>query len=75
ALAWSLDTLAAAYAEAGQFDQAVAAQKQAIAHNRTAPNPLATKERMLLSLYQERKPYRAGFDSVVPELPWISLPA
>jgi len=75
ALAWSLDALAAAYAEAGQFDQAVAAQKQAIAHNRTAPNPLATKERKLLSLYQQGKPYRAGFDSLVPELPWISLPA
>ncbi|MGH7249005.1 MAG: tetratricopeptide repeat protein, partial [Pseudomonadota bacterium] len=75
ALAWSLDALAAAYAEAGDFRQAVAVQQQAIAYNRTTPNPLATKEQKLLALYQQKQAYRAGFDSVVPELPWISLPS
>ncbi|MGH7782038.1 MAG: tetratricopeptide repeat protein [Candidatus Binataceae bacterium] len=75
ALAWPLDALAAAYAEAGDFRQAVAVQQQAIACNRTTPNPLATKEQKLLALYQQKQPYRAGFDSVVPELPWISLPS
>ena len=44
AAAWSLDALAAAYAESGNFQQAVAGQQPAISHNRTAPNPLATKE-------------------------------
>jgi tetratricopeptide (TPR) repeat protein len=74
-LAWSLDALAAAYASSGDFRQAVAVQQQAIAHNNTAPNPLATKEKKLLALYQSQKPYRAGFDSVVPALPWIVLPS
>ena len=73
-LAWSLDALAAAYAEAGDFRQAVAVQQQAIAHNNTAPNPLATKEQELLALYQKQTSYRAGFDAVVPALPWIVLP-
>ncbi|MFZ1890406.1 MAG: tetratricopeptide repeat protein [Candidatus Binataceae bacterium] len=74
-LAWSLDALAAAYAEAGDFQQAVAVQQQAISHNKIAPNPLATKEQKLLALYQQQKPYRAGFDAVVPSLPWIVLPS
>jgi Flp pilus assembly protein TadD len=74
-LAWSLDALAAAYAEAGDFDQAVAVQGQAIAHNNTAPNPLATKEQALLALYQQRKPYRADLSSIVPQLPWIVVPS
>lgn len=75
ALAWPLDALAAAYAEAGNFQQAVAVQQQAISHNKISPNPLATKEQKLLALYQQQKPYRAGFDEVVPALPWIVLPS
>ena len=73
-LAWSLDALAAAYAEAGDFQKAVAVQRQAIAHNNTAPNPLATKEQMLLALYQQQKPYHADLSAIVPELPWIVVP-
>ena len=52
-----LDTLAAAYAEAGQFEKAVSAEKQAIS--------LASREdeqkeyQTRLKLYQEKKPYRA----------------
>jgi tetratricopeptide (TPR) repeat protein len=75
AVAWSLDALAAAYAESGDFQQAVAVQQQAISHNHLAPNPLATKEQQLLALYRQQKPYRAGFDAVVPSLPWIVLPS
>ena len=75
ALAWSLDSLAAAYAEAGDFQQAVAVQQQAIAHNKTSPNPLASQEQKLLALYQQQKPYRGSFDAVVPSLPWIVLPS
>ena len=74
-LAWSLDALAAAYAEAGDFEQAVAVQRQAIARNNTAPNPLATKEQALLALYQQQKPYRADLSSIVPQLPWIVVPS
>ena len=73
-LAWSLDALAAAYAEAGDFQQAVAVQRLAIAHNDTAPNPLATKEQALLALYQQQKPYHADLTAIVPELPWIGVP-
>lgn len=75
AVAWSLDALAAAYAESGDFQQAVVVQQQAISHNKMSPNPLATKEHELLALYQQQKPYRAGFDAVVPSLPWIVLPS
>src|SRR5204862_8325986 len=52
-----LDTLAAAYAEIGQFDKAVRTEKQAIS--------LSTREDELkeyearLRLYQEKKPYRS----------------
>jgi Flp pilus assembly protein TadD len=55
-----LDTLAAAYAEAGQFEKAVSTEKQAIS--------LASRENeqkeyeTRLKLYQERKPYRAELD-------------
>jgi TPR repeat protein len=52
-----LDTLAAAYAEAGQFEKAISTEKQAIS--------LASREgeqreyETRLKLYQEKKPYRA----------------
>jgi tetratricopeptide (TPR) repeat protein len=48
-----LDTLAAAYAEAGNFDEAVELQKRAIEH---APENNGFENR--LKLYQEAKPYR-----------------
>ncbi len=75
ALAWSLDAFAAAYAESGDFERAVSVQKQAIAHNSAVPNPLATKERELLGLYQQKKPYRGDFSSLLSVLPWIELPS
>jgi tetratricopeptide (TPR) repeat protein len=52
-----IDTLAAAYAEAGKFDQAVKYQEQVVQH--IAPedtNAGGAKER--LALYQQHKPYR-----------------
>lgn len=50
-----LDTLAAAYAEVGDFDAALRWQKEAIAR---APLAQRTKMHRRLSLYQNRTPYR-----------------
>lgn len=56
--AGTLDTLAAAYAEAGQFDEAVGAEQRAISLSKREADQ---KEYGLrLKLYQQRKPYRAG---------------
>jgi eukaryotic-like serine/threonine-protein kinase len=51
-----LDTLAAAFGEAGQFDKAVAAQKEAIAllSDETEKQDFASR----LRLYEAKKPYR-----------------
>jgi serine/threonine protein kinase len=51
-----LDTLAAAYAEAQQFDRAVAAERQAINLEQTEAEKTDCGQR--LKLYQENKPYR-----------------
>jgi tetratricopeptide (TPR) repeat protein len=53
----SLDALAAACAEAGQFDDAVKAQKEAVSLSKDAKEVEAYKKR--LGLYGQRKPYRA----------------
>ena len=55
-----IDTLAAAYAEAGAFDQAVKFQKQSLEMTR-APDRRRMQER--LKLYQQRKPYREAGDT------------
>jgi len=53
-----LDTLAAAYAEAGQFDQAVSTTLQAIEIVRSNPkSPTSTLESRL-ELYRAGRPYR-----------------
>lgn len=53
------DTLAAAYAEAGQFDDAVAAQERAIEMLRAAGrSDQAAAFRTRLDLYRSRQPYR-----------------
>lgn len=51
---WFLDTLAAAYAEAGQFDAAVFYQRKAL---EKAINKDEYRQR--LELYKQRKPYRS----------------
>lgn len=49
-------TLAAAYAEAGQFDRAVAEQEKVMAKSGSGPGADAEKAR--LELYRNKKPYR-----------------
>jgi Flp pilus assembly protein TadD len=60
-----IGTLAAAYAEAGRFDEAVAAAENAVDWATKAGNTaLAQRNRELLVLYQSHKPYRdAGPDA------------
>ncbi len=54
-----LGTLAAAHAEAGQFAEAIAVCREAIALAEAATNePVAGRNRELLQLYLEEKPYR-----------------
>jgi TPR repeat protein len=56
----ALDTLAAAYAEAGQFDQAIRTEKQAIDGSKREADQKEYQAR--LKLYQNKKPYRAELD-------------
>ena len=54
-----LDTLAAAYAEAGQFDKAVETAEKAIQLVRTAKREeIATDIQNRLNLYKAKRPYR-----------------
>jgi tetratricopeptide (TPR) repeat protein len=62
-----LDLLAAAYAEAGRFDEAVAAQQKALERAATASPPDRVKEREeRLHLYQKQQPYREGPGADLP---------
>jgi tetratricopeptide (TPR) repeat protein len=54
-----IGTLAAAYAEAGRFDDAVATAKKAIANaQQNGETDLVTRNQKLLQLYLAHKPYR-----------------
>lgn len=54
-----LDTLAAAYAEAGRFDEAIATARKAVHLARTGKrDALADEIKSRLSLYRKRHPYR-----------------
>jgi tetratricopeptide (TPR) repeat protein len=52
-----IDTLAAAHAEAGNFDQAIKYQKEGLLLAKAEPKLLA-EARQRLSLYEQHKPYR-----------------
>ena len=53
---WNLGTLAAAYAEVGQFEKAVSAQQEAIALLQTEEKKNDYRSR--LRLYEAKTPYR-----------------
>ncbi len=54
-----LDTLAAAYAEAGHFDEAVATARKAVELAAAAgQNTLAGQIEARLQLYRQQKPFR-----------------
>jgi tetratricopeptide (TPR) repeat protein len=57
-----LDTLAAAYAEAGQFDEAVKWQEKALADKETEKR-FGSEMRARLRLYQSKKAYREYHDA------------
>jgi tetratricopeptide (TPR) repeat protein len=54
----ALDTLAAAHAEAGDFDEAVKSVKKALDLPYHLPQAQADRYRARLKLYEQRKPYR-----------------
>lgn len=53
-----LDTLAAAYAEAGDFDSAIKYQQQTLSLVENSPPPNEAELRERLALYQKHQPYR-----------------
>ena len=55
---WALDILAAAYAEAGHFDEAVGFQTAALQDTRQRPNWDEFRQR--LELYEQKKAFRQG---------------
>jgi tetratricopeptide (TPR) repeat protein len=66
-----LDTLAAAYAEAGQFDDAVKWQKKALEHPEAFDAAEFEQAKQRLKLYEARKPYHEPR----PEPPGPASPA
>ena len=61
-LPYTLDTLAAAYAELGQFDQAIeTAQRAAQSAQKAGKRELSESIRNRLKLYQAKRPYRESF--------------
>ena len=54
-----LDTMAAAYAEAGRFDEAVKAEQRAVeSADQAGEKGRAAKLRQRLQLYESRQPFR-----------------
>jgi tetratricopeptide (TPR) repeat protein len=65
-----VDTLAAAYAEAGRYDEAMAAAQKACALATAAGEPeLLEKNQKLLALYRAHQPYHELAGKVVPAAP------
>jgi tetratricopeptide (TPR) repeat protein len=68
---WILAALAAAYAENGQFEQAVQTQDRAIAGTPSQYVTLAKQESELLADYKARKSYHGSFSQLAPVLRFI----
>jgi tetratricopeptide (TPR) repeat protein len=63
-------TLAAAYAEAGRYDDAMAAAEKACAlATASGERDLLEKNRKLLALYQAHQPYHEAAGKIVPAAP------
>jgi tetratricopeptide (TPR) repeat protein len=63
-------TLAAAYAEAGRYDDAITATEKACALATAAgEKELLEKNRKLLVLYRARQPYREAVEKIIPATP------
>ena len=65
-----IGTLAAAYAEAGRFDEAITTAQRAIANaEKLGETALAEKNRELLALYQTHQVYHEPREKLVPAAP------
>jgi cytochrome c-type biogenesis protein CcmH/NrfG len=65
-----VDTLAAAYAEAGRFDEAVSTAQTACALAEKSGEPaLLQKDRERLALYRKHQPYHETTEKLVPAAP------
>jgi hypothetical protein len=63
-------TLAAAYAEAGRFDDAIAtAQKACALASESGKQDLLKNNQDLLALYQKHQPYHEPIEKLVPAAP------
>jgi tetratricopeptide (TPR) repeat protein len=63
-------TLAAAYAEAGRFDDAIAtAQKACALAEKSGEQELLKKKQELLELYRAHQPYHEAAEKLVPAAP------
>jgi hypothetical protein len=65
-----VDTLAAAYAEAGRFDDAISmAEKACALATATSDQGLLKRNQDLLALYRTHQPYHEAAEKVVPAAP------
>jgi len=65
-----LGTLAAAYAEAGRFDEAIATAQKACANaSAKRETQLLQSNQNLLALYQQHQPYHEAAEKLVPGAP------
>ena len=68
-----IGTLAAAYAEAGRFDDAILmAQKACAMASKSGEQDLLEKNQKLLELYRARQPYHEAAEKAVPAASWRS---
>jgi hypothetical protein len=70
-----VDTLSAAYAEAGRFDEAITWQKKAVEHPEAFPAAELEKVKQRLNLYEAHKPYHEPKPEPTKPGPKQPLPA